>query len=50
MQWAEYKQIFGGGNGLISGGSVYGPVLCYEDAEELQLGAGQLVFFFEAWS
>ena len=44
MQWAEYKQIFGGGNGLISGGSVYGPVLCYEDAEELQLGAGQ--FFF----
>jgi len=44
VQWAEYKQIFGGGNGWISGGSVYGPVLCYEDAEELQLGAGQLVF------
>ena len=23
---------------------MYGPVLCYEDATELQLGAGQLVF------
>ena len=44
MQWAEYKRIFGGGNGWISGGSVYGSGLCYEDAEELQLGAGQLVF------
>ena len=43
MQWAEYKRIFGGGNGWISGGSVYGSGLCYEDAEELQLGADHLV-------
>ena len=44
MQWAEYKRIFGGGNGWISGGNVYGSGLCYENAEGLQLGGWSVGF------